>query len=358
MEKEEEVEEEEEEEEEKKKKELEKKQEAQKEKHENNETLTCCFSKLITTYERKIQEKIARNFKEFPNCARAFKIIIFEVSFLVILLGICGVFGFVFSLTVDSFNPRNNLAIATQGPGLGFRPRPQEVKSTLIEFVHGGAGDWKQLTRSLSGWYGTYSHGKNPGGMVTCSWSYVQNKHDRCHVSRRKLIDWSYHSRCTKADNYGYYHGRPCVLLKVNKVVGWEPQPYYNLTEIQLLEQMPDTLKENIRNTWEKNCRGKGDEKEKKCPNLRMIWVSCEGVTSADKEYAGPIKVYKMHGFPGFYYPYWNQQNYLSPMVWLQFRQLTPGVVVSIQCKLWAKNIKHDTRSPTKGGVQFEILMK
>lgn len=89
-----------------------------------------------------------------------------------------------------------------------------------------------------------------------------------------------------------------------------------------------------------------------------MIWVSCAGVTAADRENAGGITLYRMQGFPGFYYPYYNQQNYLAPMVWLQLRDLTPGVLVSIQCKLWARNIKHDPARPTKGGVLFEILMK
>jgi len=318
---------------------------------------------LVPNAERKFHEKIAEKLKNFPVLIRISKIVVFEIVFLIFLILISAFFAMVFSLTIDSFNPRNNLAIGRDGPGLAFRPRPQEVKSTLIEFIHGSGGDWwdtylRGLTKSINGWYGTYSHGKNPGGMVKCKWDYIQDKHRRCHVSRRGLIDWSYHSKCTKPDNYGYYHGRPCVLLKMNKVVGWEPEPYYNLTEVGSLEKMPQKLKNTIVKTWEKNCKGKGEKKEEKCPNLRMIWVSCEGVTAADKEYAGLIKVYKLHGFPGYYYPYWNQQNYLSPMVWLQFRSLTPGVLVSVQCKLWARNIRHDPSSPTKGGVQFEILMK
>ena len=35
--------------------------------------------------------------------------------------------------------------------------------------------------------------------------------------------------------------------------------------------------------TWTKHCQGKGDEIENKCPRLRMVWVSCEGETAADK---------------------------------------------------------------------------
>ena len=28
------------------------------------------------------------------------------------------------------------------------------------------------------------------------------------------------------------YHGRPCVILKMNNIYGWEPKPYYNLTQV------------------------------------------------------------------------------------------------------------------------------
>ncbi len=87
-----------------------------------------------------------------------------------------------------------------------------------------------------------------------------------------------------------------------------------------------------LASTWEKKCRGKGEEVEERCPNLRMVWVSCEGDTSADKEYMGylhytqypgiqhstnwTIILAMAHiafsaGFQGYYFPYLNQQNYL-----------------------------------------------
>lgn len=96
---------------------------------------------------------------------------------------------------------------------------------------------------------------------------------------------------------------------------------------------------------------------EERCPNLRMVWVSCEGDTSADTENMGYIKYTQRPGFPGYYFPYLRQQNYLSPLVCVQFRDLTPGVLVGVTCKLWAKNIEHSRRSPRVGGVHFEIMM-
>lgn len=66
-------------------------------------------------------------------------------------------------------------------------------------------------------------------------------------------------------ENYGYARGRPCVVLKVysvhllklfllikpcnnkvNRIYGWEPEPYYNLTEVQNLPDMPMDLKNRI----------------------------------------------------------------------------------------------------------------
>ena len=54
----------------------------------------------------------------------------------------------------------------------------------------------------------------------------------RCGVSP---IKWAAHDtdvECTKPEKFGMYHGRPCVMVKLNKVYGWEPEPYYNITEV------------------------------------------------------------------------------------------------------------------------------
>ena len=97
---------------------------------------------LVPNFERKFHEKVSEKLKNFPVLIRVSKIVMFEMVFLIFLLVISGFFALAFSQTIDSFNPRNNLAIGRDGPGLAFRPRPQEVKSTLIEFIHGGGGDW------------------------------------------------------------------------------------------------------------------------------------------------------------------------------------------------------------------------
>ena len=83
------------------------------------------------------------------------------------------------------------------------------------------------------------------------------------------------------------------------------------------------------------------------------MWTSCGGETPADEGNLGPVSYTPMQGFPGqilsfvachaepdiidivcvsgYYYPYLNQMHYLSPIIWLQFRNLTPGVIIQIR---------------------------
>ncbi len=112
-----------------------------------------------------------------------------------------------------------------------------------------------------------------------------------------------------------------------------------------------------------------------------MIWVSCDGENSADREHIGNVTYTPFRGFPAYYFPYKNVPGYLSPIVALQFQKpegmffvkllifvdgksiepafcflVTAGVLINIECKVWAKNIVHD-RQRRLGSVHFELLM-
>ena len=40
----------------------------------------------------------------------------------------------------------------------------------------------------------------------------------------------------------------------------------------------------------------------------------------------------------GFYFPYLNQMHYNSPLIWLQFRNLTPGVLIQIRSPVTSRS--------------------
>lgn len=55
----------------------------------------------------------------------------------------------------------------------------------------------------------------------------------------------------------------------------------------------------------------------------KQVWVSCRGENSADEEAIGPIQFIPRRGFPGYYYPYRNEDGYMSPLIALQFERPT-----------------------------------
>lgn len=89
---------------------------------------------------------------------------------------------------------------------------------------------------------------------------------------------------------------------------------------------------------------------------LNTVWVSCEGENPADLENIGPIKYIPNQGFPGYYFPYENSEGYLSPLVAVHFERPMRGIIINIECKAWARNIRHD-RADKLGSVHFELMI-
>ncbi|XP_031634841.1 sodium/potassium-transporting ATPase subunit beta-2-like [Contarinia nasturtii] len=151
----------------------------------------------------------------------------------------------------------------------------------------------------------------------------------------------------TKTDgNFGYDISKPCIFLTLNEVKDWTPQ-VFNETDINQITddnlrakyaKMPDFLKEaiaNVRDPLDRN----------------LIWVSCEGASPQDVENIGPVLYSPLRGFPASYFPYKNVEGYQSPIVAVQLERPRPGVMITVECKIWAKNLD-ETKSHT-----FEILI-
>lgn len=91
-----------------------------------------------------------------------------------------------------------------------------------------------------------------------------------------------------------------------------------------------------------------------------FVFYSCSNCAllqnPADKENIGPVNYYPTQGIENKYFPFTNQPGYLSPFVFVHFMKPTPGVLINIECKAWASNIKHD-RMDREGSVHFELLI-
>lgn len=53
----------------------------------------------------------------------------------------------------------------------------------------------------------------------------------------------------------------------------------------------------------------------------KQVWVSCSGENTADQEVIGPMQYFPSRGFPGYYYPYKNEDGYMSPLIAIQFER-------------------------------------
>lgn len=67
------------------------------------------------------------------------------------------------------------------------------------------------------------------------------------------------------------------------------------------------------------------------------------------------MKFYPPGGFPAYFYPYYNQDGYMSPLVVAQF-DVEKGRVSLILCKVWTRDIIHD-KNDLQGSIHFELFV-
>ncbi|XP_065346789.1 sodium/potassium-transporting ATPase subunit beta-2-like [Cloeon dipterum] len=271
------------------------------------------------------------------------KIFIFYIIFYAALSGFFAAMLAVFYQTLNTKTPKWKLeeSIIGTNPGLGFRPMPPEsnVESTLIWYKGNDDNNYKYWAEEIDRFLEEYKKaGQTPGvgqNKVICDYNNPPAEGKVCDVP---IKDWS---PCISENGYNYKKSAPCIFLKLNKIFDWMPQ-FYNESS-SLPDNMPEDLKNHIRDSNKPN-------------ELNTVWVSCEGENPADIEHVGPIQYIPRRGFPGYYFPFKNYEGYLSPILAIFFERPKTGVLINIECKAWAKNIKHD-RADRRGSVHFELMI-
>ncbi|XP_065163804.1 sodium/potassium-transporting ATPase subunit beta-2-like isoform X1 [Atheta coriaria] len=271
------------------------------------------------------------------------KISLFYMVFYGMLAALVAICMWVFFQTLDPRIPKWQMegSIIGTNPGLGFRPMPTDdnAESTLIWFEGSNKTNYVKWVDNLMGYLDKYyTPGKTEKGTASirrCSYTHPPQRGQVCDFDVRL---WE---ECSPDKFFNYHRNAPCIFLKLNRIYGWIPQFYNDPNDLP--EEMPDQLKQHIRSV-------KPEERD-------TIWISCEGENPADIEYLGPIRYFpKVQGFPGYYYPFENTEGYLSPLVAVQFERPLAGIVINIECKAWAKNVKH-SRADRTGSVHFELLI-
>lgn len=279
------------------------------------------------------------------------KILVYYIIYYTFLAGFFMACLLIFYKTLDMKQPRwqNANGIIGDNPGVGFRPRPDDndIESTLIWFRHGDDnGNWNDWVNRLEKFLEPYKNDTVKEMGIECGElaSKKPGHKQICQINREELFQGD----CTSENGYGYRKGSPCIILKLNRIYGWNPEPYDYETDKVILDE--DEVPQELRTMMEENVNN-----DKKDMNHR-VWIECHGENPADVENAGEFKYYPDQGFSAHYFPYENQDGYTSPAVFIQLLNPRKGVMIAIECKAWAKNILHDSME-RRGLAHFELMI-
>jgi len=122
---------------------------------------------------------------------------------------------------------------------------------------------------------------------------------------------------CGPQNNYGIGNGSACVFLKFRPDSSWTPE-FLNASDLP--SNMPKDLKQSVEHSFvTRNIQ-------------RVAWVSCDGETPVDIENIGPVQYFPRRGF------YYSEMSSEGTLIAVNFERPIKGVVISVECKLWAKN--------------------
>ncbi|XP_016956773.1 uncharacterized protein LOC108029151 [Drosophila biarmipes] len=161
---------------------------------------------------------------------------------------------------------------------------------------------------------------------------------------------------CTASEKFGYSSGKPCVFLKVNRIIGFRTEPYTSSDELvnaKLDESDFAALKSLLENSTSKENR------------QNRTWITCR--TGTDKS----VEI-EFHPEPALRTEYTDieekiefvmdkgKKSFFSPtnvnrIVALQIKNLRANERVHVNCKMWAHNIHHKQQG--HGQVSFYVLL-
>lgn len=240
------------------------------------------------------------------------------------------------SLTDNEPTWKLDRSLIGTNPGLGFRPISEETeRGSVIQFDTKKPDEGKYWIDLLNDFLKNYDRVGSKNSKF-CSFNQTHSPQDVCDV------DVSQFGPCSPKNEFGYRNSSPCVFLKLNKIFNWKPDYFDNPNELPI--SMPESLKKYIA--------------ERKETERQLIWVSCNGTNAKDQEDFSPVKYYPAQGFPAYFYPYRNQDGYVSPLVAVQFEKLKFKSFVNVECRAWAKNIIYNGSNRDRmGSVSFQLFV-
>lgn len=142
---------------------------------------------------------------------------------------------------------------------------------------------------------------------------------------------FEYFHDCNEDQVWGYQKRKPCVFVRLNKVIGYQPETYD--TPDELPSDAPSELSDVVR----------------KHGGTPRIWLNCQ-VTKGPK----PSITY----YPGPFYETSDKMTGVTRVVAVQLNNMPANQDVFIACKVYARNIEIDMQFQGKGHVKFSMHMR
>lgn len=311
------------------------------------------MSRVMTTYEfpNKPEPKTFAQFIFDKNtgyiCGRSTKnwgqLLLFYLAFYLVLAALFTICMQTLLATMNHQFPKWQLDASLIGtsPGLAYRPMPEDpdVTGTVIEYRAANKTNVKEWVDRLDNFLAPYrDHELLPGGgknQVPCDFDTKLNPGQVCEVDVKQFTP------CTSEQGYSYNKSAPCIFVKLNKIYGWLPEYYDDVDDLP--EDMPTDLVDHI--------------KSLKPKDRQQVWVSCSGLHENDN--IGPVEYSNNRGFASYYYPYTNQQGYLSPLVAVHFARPPVKTTINVECRAWAKNVVYrGGHRDRRGSIHFVLLIE
>ncbi|XP_032476024.1 protein ATP1B4 isoform X1 [Phocoena sinus] len=204
-------------------------------------------------------------------------------------------------LTISPYMP--TFTERVKPPGVMIRPFAHSLN---FNFNVSEPDTWQHYVISLNGFLQGYNDSLQEEMNVDCPpGQYFIQDGDEDEDKKACQFKRSFLKNCSGLEDptFGYSTGQPCILLKMNRIVGFRPEP--------------------------------GDP----------VKVSCK-VQRGDENDIRSINYYpESASFDLRYYPYYGKLthvNYTSPLVAMHFTDVVKNQVVPVQCQLKGKGIIND----------------
>lgn len=246
-------------------------------------------------------------------------ILLFYVIFYTFLAGMFCLTMYVMLLTLDEYKPTWQDRLST--PGLMIRPKGEDLE---IIYNIKNTESWDKYVQALNTFLTPYNDSQQLLNNDACAPNqyYIQEDSGKVRNNPKRACQFNRTTlgNCSGLNDrtYGYSSGEPCMLIKLNRVIGMLPgkdgqTPYITC----------------------------GAKKEGSDPFVVVVYFPPNGT------------------FDLMYYPYYGQRaqvNYTQPLVAVKFVNVTLDTDVNIECKINSNTItEFSERDKFAGRVSFKL---